>query len=111
MELELENYTAKQILSSYEFVFAGYLGGQLSPPDVLDKVPTVYIFGEICAELRKQYLSRKDAVLDDITSIEKSCINRLSQLMNIPENKLQKLYEQMVIQSENHLRKMGEERN
>lgn len=110
MELQLQNYTAEQILVSYEFIFTQYLGGQLSPPEFLEKVPTPYIFGEICGELRKQYLGREDAKVESIQEVEKGCIARLSQLMNINEKQLRELYMQMVIKSEDILRKIGQEK-
>lgn len=104
MELKLDKYTTESILGSYEFIFAQYLGGQTSSPEELESVPTVYIFGEMLGELRNEYLKRKDSSVEEMTKVEKSVINRVTMLMNIPESVLRKVYEDMLIKAEQDLK-------
>ncbi len=96
MELKLSNYTAEQILCSYEFVFAQYMSGQLTPKEELEFVPTVYIFGELCAEMRRIYLSLSDAKTKIICDLEKNVVERLTELMNVPQEKLIAIYNDFV---------------
>ena len=104
IELKLKKYTTKEILNSYEFIFSQYMGGELTDPAIKDTMPTVYIFKKICVELRKQYLLRKDAKIKNIIKVENGIVVRLAQLMNVPESKLQEIYDKMLIQVKNKIK-------
>lgn len=106
IEINLENYQTKQILGSYEFIFLQYLGGQLTPSEMLKTVPTPYIFGEVCTEIRMQYLAREDASEERIAAVEESCIKKLVTLMNVPERDLLIIYKQLLVQIEKKTREI-----
>lgn len=93
IQLDLTKYTAEEILASYQFIFAQYLGGQLTPPDILEKAnsPSPYIFGEICTAMRKHYLQIEHADENDIIIVERQCVERLATFMGIPKEKLDKI--------------------
>ncbi len=105
MELNLDKYKTDMILASYEFIFAQCLGGQMTPPDMLEKVPTVYIFGEICTEMRAYYLARKDASVDLLKEVENNCVVRISQAMNLSEEELREACEKMLANVKEKARK------
>lgn len=107
MELKLEKYPTKSLLASYEYVFLQYLGGQLSSREELEVVATPYIFGELCSELRMHYLAREDSKHSDMLEVEKSSVNRLCQMANIPEPMLIALCKDMITKSEAMLRNAG----
>jgi len=93
MEINLEKYSSKQILASYEFILIQYLGGQIQPKEIVDQVPTVYIFGLLCVDLRSKYLERKDSDLDEITKVETETIHKVADLWKIPPYELKKMYQ------------------
>ena len=109
MKLNLNKYTTEQILGSYEFLFAQYIGGKLTPEELLERVPTVYIMGEVCGDVRSIYLARKDGNPASIVESEKMVIEKVSATMNVPEKVLREIYEDFLIQAVEDLKRIREQ--
>lgn len=107
MKITLDNYSTDSVLGSYEFVFAQYLGGELSGPEFAEQVPTVYIFGEVCKEMRKIYLSRPDSDLSKLEVVEKEILAKLSALMSMPPDKLNEIYEKYMARAKDMFSSIG----
>jgi hypothetical protein len=90
MKLNLDRYTTKSILKTYDFLLLQYLAGQLSEEQHggHDFSPTVYVFGETCKELRCQYLMREDANQNELVSLEYKATQKVAEMMSVPKQKL-----------------------
>lgn len=88
MELKIEMYPSDEILGSYEYMFAQYLAGQTGTDEI---ILSVYIMGEVCMELRRQYAEREDWEEGVIEGIEKEIIQRITDGMAIPEEEMAKI--------------------
>ncbi len=95
MKLDLSKYTTTSILASYEFIFSQWIGGEMSPPEAREKVPTIYIFKEVVQELRAIYLDREDASPDHLKQVEDSAVKRVADFAQFDEEVLQKIIEKM----------------
>lgn len=102
MELNLKKYSSNELLCSYEFVFAQYISGEFSQQSDCANIPTVYIFRELCSELRRQYLLRNDAKTEHIISVENDCVQRISVMLNMSEKKLVQIYNEYLEKLKEH---------
>ena len=105
MELQLSKYNINNILSSYEFIFGQYLGGQLAPIEFIEDIPTIHIFEEICKEIRIHYLSREDSNVNEIEEVERNCVLKLSVALSLPEKKLSEIYEGLIVRFKESINK------
>lgn len=97
MNLDLSKFPeARQLLSSYEFIFSQWIGGQMSDEEILSIVPTVYIFGEIVSELRRQYLERPDSDIKKLEKVEQETIKKVAAFAGFSEEKLQEIFKSMM---------------
>lgn len=108
MKLDLSKYSTECILGSYEFIFSQWCGGMATEEEILEIVPTVYIFGEVLNELRAEYTSRKDCDLTLMKEVEMNVVKRVTVMMSIPEKQLRIIYENMAIGMEQRLKEMRE---
>ena len=106
MEIDLRSFRELSLLNTYEFIFMQWLAGQTVSNETIINTPTVYLFGKLCTEVRSHYLSRKNAKIENITNIEKNCINHLTVAMQIDEKKLRLVYESLLIEAEKSLKQI-----
>jgi len=97
----LDHYDPDDLLESYGFIFAQWVGGASGPEGPSGPVPTVLVFEEILINYRNYILGRGDAsIVKRMNTIEKKVTEKLTLVLNLSEKQLRELAEELVIQAE-----------
>lgn len=88
LELDFSKYKTESMLNTYEFLFVQYMASHTHPTEVTEKMPTVYLFEELCKDFRRMYLERSDSDIEKLKKVEKDGLINLSKMMQIPYEKV-----------------------
>lgn len=106
VKIDLSKYSTGNILQSYEFIYSLWLGGEISDQETIALFPTVPIYREILSGIRKELSPRKDFKSKVLRAIEDEALERMTKIMQIPENKLREIMEERLIGAEDMLREL-----
>ncbi len=107
--LDLSKYSTNALYSTYEFIFAQWVGGQLMAEEITENVATIGILNELVMHLRLDLTAREDFNPDGFKSLEDQTIERATTLSNIPAEKLNDIFEKFQEEAKNRFKEVFNE--